>query len=114
MGLRETEETTEVVLKRMENTLCSMEQMSFDFINITDKLAALTSEAREYANVMKSGSEQERNEAFESICKILDQILETTFTVNKISHDLEREAVYQRDTSENIKQIIEFLYAMTD
>lgn len=114
MGLRETEETTEVVLERMENTLCKMEQMSFDFINITDRLAALTYEAREYANVMKRGSAQERNEAFESIYKILDQILETAFTVNNISHDMEKEAVYQRDTSENIKQIIEFLYAMTD
>ena len=36
MGLRETEESTELVLERMENTLNNLEQMSYDSINITD------------------------------------------------------------------------------
>lgn len=114
MGLRETEKTTELVLERMENTLSTMEQMSFDSINITDRLVTLTSEARERASFMRTASREERDSAFEDICKILDQILQTAFTVNNISHELEKEAVYQRDTSENIKQIIECLYAMTD
>ena len=35
MGLKETENTTEVVLERMENTMMNLEQMSFDSINIT-------------------------------------------------------------------------------
>ena len=38
MGLRETEESTELVLERMENTLNNLEQMSYDSINITDRL----------------------------------------------------------------------------
>lgn len=114
MGLRETEKTTEMVLERMENSMCSMEQMSFDSINITDRLVALTSQTREDAGIMRTGSEKERDMAFESICRNLDQILETAFQVNNVSHELEKETVYQRDTTENIKQIIDFLYAMTE
>jgi hypothetical protein len=38
LELRGTEETTEIVLERMENSLGSLEQMSFDAINITDTL----------------------------------------------------------------------------
>lgn len=114
MGLRETEKTTEIVLQRIENTLSSMEQMSFDAINITDRLLSLTSQSREFAATLKAGSQEERDAAFESICQNLDQILETAFQVNNVSHELEKEAVYQRDTTENLKQIIEFLYAMTE
>lgn len=114
MSFKETEETTEVVLERLDNTLCSMEQMSFESINVTDKLVTLASEARECAMVMKIGSEKERIQAFNKISGILDQVLETAFTVNNISHELEKEAVYQRDTTESIKQIIEFFYAMTE
>lgn len=113
MGLQETEKTTEMVLERMENSLCSMEQMSFDSINITDRLVSLISQAREYAGIMQNGSRKERDVAFESVCQTLDQILETAFQVNNVSHELEKETVYQRDTTENIKLIIEFLYAMT-
>lgn len=114
MVLRETEKNTELVLERMENTLSRMEQMSFDSINITDRLVTLTSEAKGYASIMRVGSKGERDGAFEAICKILDQMLETAFIINNVSHELEKETVYQRDTSENLKQIIEFLYAMTD
>ena len=113
MGLHETEKSTEMVLERMENSLNSVEQMSFDAINITDRLVSLISQARECAIIMQNGSRQERDIAFESLCQNLDQILETAFEVNNVSHELEKEAVYQRDTTETIKQIIEFLYAMT-
>ena len=112
--MRETEVTTGVVLERMENTLCSMEQMSFDSINITDKLVTLVSEAREYAGMISDGSEEERLEALEAIRKILNEVLKAAFQVNNISHELEQQALYQRDTSDSIRQIVEFLYAMTD
>ena len=38
--MEEMEQTTEKVLGRMENSLDSLEQMSFDSINITDKLVS--------------------------------------------------------------------------
>ena len=114
MGLSETEKTTEMVLERMETSLSSMEQMSFDSINITDRLVTLVSESREYAGIMKTGPDADRDEAFEAICQKLDQILETAFTVNNVSHELEKEIVYQRDTADNIKGIVEFLYAMSE
>lgn len=112
MGLRETEEATELILKRMENTLSSMEQMSFDSINVTDRIVTLTSEARECTNMIRGGSQEEREKAFEDIGNILSQILDTSFTVNNIAHELEKETLYQRDTSENLRQVIDFLYAM--
>ena len=46
MGLKETENTTEVVLERMENTMMNLEQMSFDSINITDRIVTLLSDER--------------------------------------------------------------------
>ena len=45
MELKETEKTTEVVLERMENTMMNLEQMSFDSINITDRIVTLLSDA---------------------------------------------------------------------
>lgn len=114
MGMRETEMTTENVMLRMENTLNNLEQMSFDSINTTDRLVTLLSDAREYAGIMKAGNEEERNEACDAMSKIMDQLLETAFKVNNLSHELEKETVYQRDTAESIRQIVEFLYAMTD
>ncbi len=112
MDFQETRKTTELVLGRMETSLSSMEQMSFDAINITDRLVTLTSEAREHAQVLRSGNELERNDAYNAICQNLNQILETAFTINNVSHELEKESVYQRDTTGNIKQIIDFLYDM--
>ncbi len=114
MGLRENEADTEHVLNRMENTMNNLEQMSFDSINVTDLLVTLLGEAREYAAIMKSGTEIERNNAFKLLCEILDKILETAFIVNNIAHDLENETLYQRDTVEAIKQIVDFFYSMTD
>ena len=114
MGLRETEESTELVLERMENTLNNLEQMSYDSINITDRLVTLLSDAREHAAIMKVGTEKQRTESFDILCKILDSILETAFIVNNVSHDLEKETVYQRETVETIKQIVDFFYSMTD
>lgn len=114
MGLRENEADTELVLNRMENTMNNLEQMSFDSINVTDRLVTLLGEAREYAAIMKSGTETERDKAFGMLCEILDKILETAFIVNNISHDLENETLYQRDTVEAIKQIVDFFYSMTD
>ena len=46
MKWKDTESTTERVVERMETSMCSMEQMSFDAINITDSLVTLTSKAR--------------------------------------------------------------------
>lgn len=109
----ETERDTERVLERMENSLNSMEQMSFDAINITDRLVVLTSEVREHAMVIRrSKSDDEKNRAFDAVQKNLEQILETAFSVNNVSHELEQETVYQRNTTESLRQIIDFLYAM--
>ena len=55
-----------------------------------------------------------REDSFEEIEKILDKVLETAFQVNNVSHELEQEVIYQRDTTANIRQIIDFLYSMAD
>ncbi len=114
MGFRETEKNTELVLERMENTLNNLEQMSFDSINITDRLVTLLNNAREYASIMKDGTEKEREEAFDNLCGVLNQLLDTAFLVNNVSHELEIETVYQRDTLSTIKQIVDFIYSMAD
>lgn len=114
MEWKGTENTTRGVVERMETSMNSMEQMSFDAINITDSLVTLTSKAREYAQMMKNGDEEERETSFEEIEKILDLVLENAFRVNNVSHELEHEVVYQRDTTDNIRQIIDFLYGMTE
>lgn len=114
MGLRETEETTEVVIQRMENSLDSLEQMSLDAINVTDKLVSRIDEIRQCVEEMALCSESDRDCIVELIKKLLQELLNTAFTVNNVSHELERETIYQRDTLENIKQIVEFLYAMSE
>ena len=114
MEWKETENATQSVVERMETSMCSMEQMSFDAINITDSLVTLTSKAKEYASLMKNGDAREREDSFEQIEKILDKVLETAFQVNNVSHELEQEVIYQRDTTANIRQIIDFLYSMAD
>ena len=98
MKWKDTESTTERVVERMETSMCSMEQMSFDAINITDSLVTLTSKAREYAATMKNGDVSQREESFEQIGRILDQVLENAFQINNVSHELEKEVLYQRDT----------------
>ncbi len=114
MGLEETEKSTEVVLERMENTLNNLEQMSYDSINITDRLVTLLNNARELARVMKVGDPTQRDDAFEEISRILDKLLDTAFIVNNVSHELEKETVYQRESVENIRQIVDFLYLMNE
>ena len=91
MGLRETEESTADILERMENTLNNLEQMSFDSINITDRLVTLISNARELVLVMNEGNIEERDNAFKEMSKILDKLLDTAFIVNNVSHELENE-----------------------
>ena len=114
MGLEETEKSTEVVLERMENTLNNLEQMSYDSINITDRLVTLLNNARELARVMKVGDPTQRDDAFEEISRILDKLLDTAFIVNNVSHELEKETVYHRESVENIRQIVDFLYLMNE
>ena len=114
MGLRETEESTADILERMENTLNNLEQMSFDSINITDRLVTLISNARELVLVMNEGNIEERDNAFKEMSKIMDKLLDTAFIVNNVSHELENETVYQRESVENIRQIVDFLYDMND
>lgn len=41
-------------------------------------------------------------------------MLENAFQVNNVSHELEKEVLYQRDTTDSIRQIIEFLYAVNN
>ena len=113
MGLKETENTTEVVLERMENTMMNLEQMSFDSINITDRIVTLLSDARELLAVLKSG-EEKKEEAFQGVENIFNQLLDTSFEVNNVSHELEKETVYQRETVESIKQIVDYLYSISD
>lgn len=114
MGLKETENTTEVVLERMENTMMNLEQMSFDSINITDRIVTLLSDARELLAVLKSGEKEKKEEAFQGFENIFNQLLDTSFEVNNVSHELEKETVYQRETVESIKQIVDYLYSISD
>ena len=114
MGLKETENTTEVVLERMENTMMNLEQMSFDSINITDRIVTLLSDARELLAVLKSWEEEKKEEAFQGVENIFNQLLDTSFEVNNVSHELEKETVYQRETVESIKQIVDYLYSISD
>jgi len=41
-------------------------------------------------------------------------LLDTSFEVNNVSHELEKETVYQRETVESIKQIVDYLYSISD
>ena len=113
MGLKETESTTEVVLERMENTMMNLEQMSFDSINVTDRIVTLLSDARELLAILKSDDEEKKAEALQGVENIFNQLLETSFEVNNVSHELEKETVYQRETVESIKQIVDYLYSMS-
>lgn len=109
----ETQNSAEKIIDRMEITLNNLEQMSFDSINTTDRMVMLLSEAREYHAIMRTGDEKERLEASEAMGAILDQLLKISFKVNNLSHQLERETVYQRDTAESIRQVIDFLYSLS-
>lgn len=112
MKLQETEQTTEVVLERMENSLNSLEQMSFDSINITDKLVNGIDEIRKNVEKLGGCPPEDRELLVAEVKALLQSLLVTAFEVNNVSHELEQQTSYQRDTVESIKQIVDFLYAM--
>lgn len=112
--LQETEISAAKIMERMETTLGNLEQMSFDSINTTDQLVTLLGVARENNVIMRDGTAEERLKASETMGRILDELLITSFKVNNLSHQLEQETVYQRDTAVTLCQIIDFLSAMTD
>lgn len=113
MGVDDTEKTTELVLARMGKSLDSLEQMSFDSINITDKLVNAIDEIRQCIREMRESREEDRQLISETIEKLLNDLLVTAFEVNNVAHELEKETAYQRGTLDNIKQIVELLYAIT-
>ncbi len=113
MGVKATEHTTELVLDRMENSLDSLEQMSFDSINITDKLVSGIDVIRQCVLEMKEDGEKDIKVVSDTIEDLLNDLLATAFEVNNVAHELEKETAYQRGTLENIKQIVELLYAIT-
>ncbi|MCI8338611.1 MAG: hypothetical protein HFH62_08025 [Lachnospiraceae bacterium] len=112
MGLKATEQTTELVLGRMENSLDSLEQMSFDSINITDKLVSGIDVIRQCVMEMKEDGVKDLQVVSGTIEELLNDLLVTAFEVNNVAHELEKETAYQRDTLDSIKQIVELLYAM--
>lgn len=110
--MNDTRVTTEMVLARMENSLLNIEQTSFDAINVTDRIVSLLNEGRSVAVALESEDIEEQQAAVDKIQMVMDNLLEVAFTVNNVAHDLEKEAVYQQETTQSIKQIIDFLYAM--
>ena len=105
--LEETAVSSAKIMERMEATLGNLEQMSYDTINTTDQLVTLLGKARDYNMQMRDGTEAERAEASKQMGVMLDRLL-------NLSHQLENETAYQRETSYAICQIIDFLYGMTD
>ena len=112
--LEETAVSSAKIMERMEATLGNLEQMSYDTINTTDQLVTLLGKAREYNMQMRDGTEAERAEASKQMGVMLDRLLNIPFLLNNLSHQLENETAYQRETSYAICQIIDFLYGMTD
>lgn len=108
-----TEEMTVLVLERMENSLNSLEQMTLDSINITDKLVSGINEIRKCVVEMKTAPDADREIIIEKTLKLLQDLLSIAFTVNNISHELEQAAAYQHDTVNAIGQIVDYLYAMS-
>lgn len=109
----ESKRSADRVIDRMESLVSNLEQMSYDSINTTDRLVTLLNRAREYNDVIRGGgSLEEQIAASEAIGTILDELLNTSFQVNNLSHQLEMETVSQRDTLENIRQMLDFLYSL--
>lgn len=108
----ETHNSADKIIDRMEHLVSNLEQMSYDSINTTDRLVTLLSQVREYNDVIQDGDLEEQIAASNAIGNILDELLKTSFQVNNLSHQLELETVYQRDTLESIRQIIDFLYSI--
>ena len=112
MGESETKRSADLVIDRMESLVGNLEQMSYDSINTTDRLVTLLNRAREYNEVIGGGSQEEQTAASEAIGIILEELLNTSFQVNNLSHQLEMETVSQRDTLESIRQMLDFLYSL--
>ena len=109
MEINETEDSTENVLSRMENAL---EQMSLDSINITDKLVNGISDLQKCIEELRESPQQDKELIYEMIVELLRELLDTAFTVNNVSHELETEMVLQRDMVDNVRQIMDYLYGM--
>ena len=56
---------------------------------------------------------KDKEEALQGVESIFNQLLETSFEVNNVSHELEKETVYQRETVDSIRQIVDYLYAIS-
>ena len=112
MEINETEDSTENVLSRMENSLNALEQMSLDSINITDKLVNGISDLQKCIEELRESPQQDKELIYEMIVELLRELLDTVFTVNNVSHELETEMVLQRDMVDNVRQIMDYLYGM--
>lgn len=112
MEINETEDSTENVLSRMENSLNALEQMSLDSINITDKLVNGISDLQKCIEELRESPQQDKELIYEMIVELLQELLDTAFTVNNVSHELETEMVLQRDMVDNVRQIVDYLYGM--
>lgn len=110
----ETKRSAGQVIDRMESLVTSLEQMSYDSINTTDRLLTLLNHAKEYNAVIRDGGPEERYVASQAIERILNELISTSFQVNNLSHQLEMETVSQRDTLESIRQIIDYLYYLSE
>lgn len=110
----ETKKSAGQVIDRMEGLVSSLEQMSYDSINTTDRLLTLLSHAKEYNEIIRDGDQEERNAASDAIGKILNELINTSFQVNNLSHQLEMETISQRETLESIRQIIDYLYSLSE
>ena len=104
--LEETAVSSAKIMERMEATLGNLEQMSYDTINTTDQLVTLLGTARDYNMQMRDGTEAERAEASKQMGVMLDRLLNISFLLNNLSHQLENETAYQRETSYAICKII--------
>lgn len=109
----ETHHLADKIIDRMESLVSNLEQMSYDSINTTDRIVTLLNNAREYNEVMRDGDPEERMAASDAIGNILEELLNTSFQANNLSHQLESETICQRDTLESIRQIIDFLYSLS-
>ena len=114
MKKMETQRAAGQVMDRMESLVTSLEQMSYDSINTTDRLLTLLNHAKEYNEVIRDGDQEERNAASDAIGGILSELINTSFQVNNLSHQLEMETISQRDTLESIRQSIDYLYSLSE
>lgn len=75
MEINETEDSTENVLSRMENSLNALEQMSLDSINITDKLVNGISDLQKCIEELRESPQQDKELIYEMIVELLQELL---------------------------------------